>query len=59
MFAKQGAAALKNYNLHRSPVSMPDNTGCVNLGPVEDCGVTVEIELFSSTRGVLPNLRPN
>lgn len=55
-FARQGAAALAAYEQRRAPLNANDEVACVAVGPLADCA-RVEVELYSSTRGVLPNLR--
>lgn len=55
-FARQGAAALAAYERRRDPLNVNDEVACVAVGPLEDCA-RVEVDLYSSSRGVLPNLR--
>jgi len=55
-FARQGAAALAAYERRRAPLNANDEVTCVAIGPVEDCA-RVEVELYSSSRGILPNQR--
>jgi len=53
-FERAGASALRAYERRRTPPS-DDETAC-GSGPLGECGAEVKVEIFSSTRGLLPNL---
>lgn len=56
-FARHGARRLAAWEAQRAEPSR-NATPCVELGPVVECrGVTVQVELFSTRDGLLPNLR--
>jgi len=56
-FAAQGARALARYEARRAPLSEADNPPCDKTGPIAECEVEIRVDVFSSTRGWLPNLR--
>jgi len=56
-FARQGARALARYEARRAPLSDADDPPCDKSGPIAECELEIHVDLFSSTRGWLPNLR--
>lgn len=56
-FARQGSRRLASYEAIRAPLSPSDDPPCDGGGPVGECEIEIKIELFSTTRGWLPNLR--
>ena len=56
-FAREGARALARYEARRAPLSETDNPPCNKTGPMAECELEIHVDLFSSTRGWLPNLR--
>lgn len=55
-FARQGARRMAEVEEREAPARL-GRLPCDKSGPVADCGVEIKIDLFSSTRGILPNLR--
>ncbi len=55
-FARQGARRMTEVEEREAPARL-GRLPCDKSGPVADCGVEIKIDLFSSTRGILPNLR--
>lgn len=53
-FGRLAAAALHAYERRRTPPSDAE-TAC-GSGPMGECGAEVKVEIFSSTRGLLPNI---
>ena len=57
-FARAGARALARYEARRAPLSDADDPPCDRpRSPVADCELEISVDLYSSTRGWLPNLR--
>jgi hypothetical protein len=55
-FARQGARRMAEVEAREDAPSLVRRS-CDKTGPIADCGAEVKIELFSSIRGVLPNIR--
>ncbi|WP_395944033.1 hypothetical protein [Brevundimonas sp.] len=56
-FARHGARRLAAWENQRAAPARTA-TPCVELGPVVECGgVNIQVELFSTRDGILPNLR--
>ena len=55
-FARQGAAALTRYEERRASGPMED-IPCDKSGPIAECEVEIKVDIWSSTRGWLPNQR--
>lgn len=57
-FARAGARALARYEARRAPLSAADDPPCDRpRSPVADCELEISVDLYSSTRGWLPNRR--
>ncbi|MFN4298061.1 MAG: hypothetical protein ACK4FB_14630 [Brevundimonas sp.] len=54
-FARQGARELAAYEARRAAPAA--RTPCNQGGPIADCGVEINVEIFSSVDGFFPNLR--
>jgi len=54
-FARQGARELAAWEERRA--APPARTPCEQDGPISDCGVEINVEIFSTIDGFLPNLR--
>jgi hypothetical protein len=55
-FARQGARRLAEVEAREGAPSLL-RKGCDRNGPIAECGAEVKVELYSSIRGFLPNLR--